>query len=187
MDDLESFVAEMESSAAQPASGAREFRSLVAEYLPLNRRRTHGDPPLAPAELEAWTELREVLEYHLGSANPPLGGSRRRSLRVPTDLKVRISERGEAVASLHDLSEDGAFIESRESQEPGSRLALEIDPGSGEPLLRLDAVVRWGRELPNMDGPAGVGVEFLNVEDGDFAALGRLVEAALLALGRSAD
>ena len=44
--------------------------------------------------------------------------------------------------------------------------------------------MRWGREIGNMDGPAGVGVEFENVEDGDFAVLERIVDRALGSAGR---
>lgn len=194
MGDLESFSDELESifeekalplPPAAPAAPAESgVPALVAEFAPLNRRRVRGDPPLSPAEVERWEELRELLEYEFGSANPPLGGSRRRALRIPSPLKLRIAGGQDPVCTVCNLSENGAFIETSESPEPGSVLELEIDPGSGEPPLRLEAVVRWGRELPNMDGPAGVGVEFQNVEDGDFVALERLVDRAYDALRR---
>jgi len=184
MEDLDSFMDDLESMMEEPDSSSSELPALVAEFVPLNRRRTQGAPPLSVPELERWTELREFLEYHFGSANPPLGGTRRRSLRVPTQLKVRTSIGGGETASLHDLSEAGAFVESARPLDPDTPLRLEIDPGSGATPLRLAAVVKWVRELPNMDGPAGMGIEFADVEDGDFAALTELVESALVAAGR---
>lgn len=186
MEDLDSFMDDLESLMEEPVSDGSQRSALVAEYVPLNRRRTRGGPPLSVSELERWSELREFLEYQFGSANPPLGGSRRRHLRVPVQLKVRTSIAGVEVASLRDLSEGGAFIESAAPVDPETALRLEIDPGSGAAPLQLAAVVRWVRDIPNMDGPAGLGIEFSDVEDGDFAALSQLVESALLAAGREA-
>jgi Tfp pilus assembly protein PilZ len=182
--DLDSFIEELGTIVEEPESSTPDLPALVAEFVPLNRRRVRGDPPLSVGELERWMELRELLEYEFGTANPPLAGSRRRQLRVPTYLKVRTSGRGDAVSNLHDVSEGGAFIETSEILEPGAPLKLEIDPGNGEPPLQLDAVVRWGREIGNMDGPAGVGVEFENVEDGDFAVIEGIVDRALDSVGR---
>jgi hypothetical protein len=186
--DLDSFSDELGSIldelADPPPPAESGVPALVAEFAPLNRRRVRGAPPLSMAEAERWTELRELLEYEFGAANPPLAGSRRRALRVPSHLKLRIAGGRDPVCSFCNFSENGAFVETSESPEPGTALELEIDPGNGEPLLRLEAVVRWGRELPNMDGPAGVGVEFQNLEDGDFVALERLVDQALEALRR---
>jgi uncharacterized protein (TIGR02266 family) len=185
--DLDSFIDELGTIVEEPESSTPDLPALVAEFLPLNRRRVRGNPPLSVAELERWMELRELLEYEFGAANPPLAGSRRRQLRVPTHLKVRTSGSGDAVSSLRDISEGGAFIETSEMLDPGTPLKLEIDPGEGEPPLRLDAVVKWSREIGNMDGPAGAGVEFENIEDGDFAALEGIVDRALGSVEREAS
>ena len=187
MGDPDSFSDEMGSIFEEPEPELpprSDLPALVAEFVPLNRRRVRGDPPLSLAEIGRWEDLRERLEYELGSSSPPLAGSHRRTLRVPTDLKVCTAGRAEAVSNLLNVCEGGAFIETAEMLEPGTRLALEIDPGNGESPLRLDAVVKWGREISNMDGPAGVGIEFQNLEDGDFAALERLVDHVLAALQR---
>jgi len=178
-EDLGSIFEEPEESSGS------DLPALVAEFVPLNRRRVHGAPPLSVPELERWTELRELLEYEFGSANPPLAGTRRRTLRVPTQLKVCTSGGGDEVSNLREISEGGAFLETSKPLEPGTPLELEIDPGNGEAPVRLEAVVRWGREIGNMNGPGGVGVEFQNVEDGDFAAIERLVDQSLAAAGRS--
>lgn len=183
MDDLESFVADMELTTGAKDGGADGVAALVSEYAPLNRRRSSGNPRLSPAETERWEELREHLEYHFSLSNPPLGATKRRVLRIPTDLKVRFRDSisGDAVAVLQNLSECGAFVESTQRLAPGGTIDLEIDAGGGEPPLILTAVVRWERELPNMDGPAGAGVEFENLEDGDYAVLERMVESQLAA------
>jgi uncharacterized protein (TIGR02266 family) len=182
--DLDSFIDELGTIVEEGDASAPDLPELVAEFAPLNRRRVHGNPPLSVGELERWTELRELLEYEFGTSNPPLAGTRRRQLRVPTHLKVHTSGRGDGVSNLCDVSEGGAFIETSEILELGTAVKLEVDPGNGEPPLQLDAVVKWGREIGNMDGPAGVGVEFENVEDGDFAVLEGIVDRALDSAGR---
>jgi hypothetical protein len=130
-----SFVDELGKIVGESESSTPDLPAIVAEFVPLNRRRVHGNPPLSVAELERWTELRELLEYEFGSASPPLAGSRRCQLRVPTHLKVRTSNSGGAVSNLRNVSEAGAFIETSAILAPGTRLELEIDPGEGEPPL----------------------------------------------------
>lgn len=44
---------------------------LVREFLPLNRRRRHEQPPLSVSELRRWEELRTLLERGLGIVPPP--------------------------------------------------------------------------------------------------------------------
>jgi hypothetical protein len=186
-DDLGSIFDEAPETSAPDAEpeAAPDTRlgALVGEFLSLDRRRVHGDPPLDPAESRRLAEVQELLEYEFGASAPPLGGTRRSSLRVPTELKVNTAG-GATGASLCSLSRGGGFIETEDALDPGTSLELGIDPGNGGAPLRLTATVRWRRELPNMDGPAGVGVEFADLEDDDFIALEKLVARALHARAR---
>lgn len=171
-----------EVSLEDLAAPAFAISEQVAEFTPLNRRRTHGNPALTPAELERWLELREQFEYAFGSASPPLGGSQRRSLRVPTHLKARLPGAADTPATLRDLSDCGAFVEIEQAVEVGTPLALEIEAGDGGPVLCIEARVIWSREIGNMDGPAGVGVEFTGIEDADASILEGILERSLEAL-----
>ena len=159
----------------------------VAEFIPLNRRRARSDPALAPAEMERWLELREQLEYAFGSGIAPLGGSKRHAFRVSSELKVRLSGARESLATLLNLSENGGFIEVAQPLAPGTSLVLEIDSGDGGPVLNVDGRVRWSREIGNMDGPAGVGVEFTAIEDSDGELLQGIVERSLAAVAKKRD
>lgn len=150
---------------------------LVAEFVPLNRRRVSGDPPLSVPELQRWSELRDLLAYSFGH-KPPLKEDSERPLRVPTQLKVRYGKEG-ATAILRNLSEGGLFVESQRPLDPGAPLQLELDPGDGETAIVLEGVVVWCREIPNLDGPAGFGVRFRNLEAEEFAALLRVIERVL--------
>jgi uncharacterized protein (TIGR02266 family) len=150
---------------------------LVAEFVPLNRRRVHGDPPLSVIEMQRWAELRDLLAYAFGHKPPPTGPSER-PLRVPTQLKVRYGSGG-ATAILRNLSEGGLFVESPSLLDPGTPLRLEIDPGNGQTPIGLDGVVVWCREFSNLDGPAGFGVRFQNLEAEAFTSLIRVIERVL--------
>jgi uncharacterized protein (TIGR02266 family) len=156
----------------------RRIADLVSEFVPLNRRRTQGDPPLSVLELERWSELRDLIAFEFGHA-PPIGRMRQpRHLRVPTHLKVRYGSEPEHSATLSNLSEGGLFVRCAQPLAAGMPLRLEIEL-DGEPPLQLDAVVVHSREFENLDGPAGFGVSFEEIEPEDYAVLTRLIERAL--------
>jgi uncharacterized protein (TIGR02266 family) len=158
--------------------GNRRIAELVAEFVPLNRRRVQGNPHLSVLELERWSELRDLIAYEFGHS-PPLSPARQpRHLRVPTHLKVRYDADGQQAASVENLSEGGLFVRCSEPLAPGTPLCLELESGASE-ALSLEAVVVHSREYENLDGPAGFGVEFQNVEAEEHLLLLRLIESAL--------
>lgn len=187
MGDQDSIFDEGAGEYAPATAAATGLASRVAEFLPLDRRRVHGDPQLTPAEEERWRELREWFDYELGAGNPPLAGSRRRSLRVPVDLKVSVSGAPTAAAKLCNLSSDGAFIETPDALAPDTRLTLAIEQGGGSAPISVTANVQWAREIGNMDGPAGVGVAFADLDDEDFLLLEQLVHHSLEAIARESS
>jgi hypothetical protein len=123
-----------------------EPSALVEEFLPLNRRRTRGDPPLSIAELERWMELRSILERAL-AGKPPVADQRRpmrRTLRVPTHLKVRFT-RGSTidVSSTKEISEGGLFLTTRRPLAPGTPLHLEIEGSDPGAPIDVEGTVAW--------------------------------------------
>ncbi len=159
-----------------------EPSALVEEFLPLNRRRTRGDPPLTIAELERWMELRCLLEHALAGKSPidDQGRPMRRTLRVPTHLKVRFT-RGSTidVSSTQEISEGGLFLITRRPLAPGTPLHLEIDDGDLEAPIEVEGTVTWFRRTDDEDGPAGMGIRFDHPDEEKQAAIGTLVERAL--------
>jgi len=170
---------EVASDGQDPADSIAQQ---VAEFTPLNRRRVRGNPEFEPAELARWTELRELLDYAFGSLSPPLGAANRLAFRVSSQLKVRLS----GIATVSNLSEKGGFIEIEAPPAPGTSLSLEIETGGSGPVLNVEACVKWNREIGNMDGPAGAGVEFTAIEDRDIALLERIVEQLLVLAAKKA-
>jgi hypothetical protein len=165
---------------------ANSIAQQVAEFTPLNRRRVRGNPELDAAELARWTELRELLDYAFGSLSPPLGATNRFAFRVSSQLKARLSGAGESIATVSNLSEKGGFIEIEAPPAPGTSLSLEIETGGSGPVVNVEACVKWSREIGNMDGPAGAGVEFTAIEDRDIALLERIVEQLLVLAAKKA-
>jgi uncharacterized protein (TIGR02266 family) len=162
--------------------GNLRIAELVSEFVPLNRRRVQGDPPLTVLELERWSELRGHLAYEFGH-QPPIGPVKQpRHLRVPSHLKVRYHSDGQQAASVENLSEGGLFVRCSEPLAPGTPLRLELEGRDGRPIP-LDAVVVHSRDFENLDGPAGFGVEFQDVEAEEHLQLLAVIEAALSSAG----
>ena len=159
-----------------------EPAALVKEFLPLNRCRTRGEPPLTIAELERWMELRWRLEHALAEKTPAADHDRptRRTLRVPTHLKVHAT-RGSIIeiSSSRDISEGGLFLVTRRPLVPGTPLHLEIEGRDRGAPIEVEGTVTWVRETDDENGPAGMGIRFDHPDPEKQAAISALVERAL--------
>ena len=159
-----------------------EPSALVEEFLPLNRRRTRGGPPLTIGELERWMELRWLLEHSLAGKSPidDQGRPMRRTLRVPTHLKVRFTRGSTIDISLtQEISEGGLFLITRRPVAPGTPLHLEIDAAGLDGPIEVEGTVAWVRSSDDGDGPRGMGIRFDYPDEETQAAIGTLVERAL--------
>jgi uncharacterized protein (TIGR02266 family) len=151
----------------------------VREFLPLNRRRQSGEPPLSPAEEARWEELRDLLEDCQGAVPPAPGERRRRSLRVHTHVKVLVTNHlAQELLLVHDLSENGLFLRTQRPSPQGSALQIEFHDRHGR-SVELAATVVWVRSAAEGHGPAGMGVAFDDASEWDRTVLSELVEAAL--------
>jgi uncharacterized protein (TIGR02266 family) len=156
---------------------------LVREFLPLNRRRTRGNPPLRVAEFERWMELRGLLEQILGFVppDPAAAVAPLRSLRVPTHLKVSCLHGSDCdLAQAKNLSEGGLFLATRRPLAPGTPVHLEIQSDAGS--VEVEGTVTWVREAQNPGGEAGMGIRFENVSPETGEQIAGLVEQVLEAL-----
>ena len=156
----------------------QRIAELVSEFIPLNRRRVNGNPSLSVLEVERWSDLRDHLAYEFGDT-PPIGAaSQPRPLRVPTQVKVRYGTETAESTTIENLSEGGGFVRCAKPLAPEASLQLELE-AEGELPLRLSGLVIHARELDNLDGPAGFGVAFQDLQVEDHVALLRLIDAAL--------
>ncbi len=162
--------------------------ALVREFVPLNRRRVHGNPPLGVLELARWEELRDLLDDAFGAVPADSAARpRRRSLRVRAHLKVLVTTHlAQELLHVQDLSESGLFLRTQRPSPLGSPLLIEFHDRTGS-SIELEGTVVWTRSADDGRGPAGMGVAFHALSDWDLTVLLELVESALSALGGGAD
>ncbi|MBL9038093.1 MAG: PilZ domain-containing protein [Archangium sp.] len=96
---------------------------------------------------------------------------------VKVDIQARDAHGGgELVFQSADVSRGGAFLEADLLLEQGESLALEFTlPGSGP--LRAQARVAWVRRFPADGEPAGMGLEFVSMDEADRRALKAFLDA----------
>jgi len=91
----------------------------------------------------------------------------REHVRVPTHLPCSADRSGNTVNTwIHTIAAGGAFVELSPPPAVGEEISLELSfPGRAEPIP-VRAVVRWSRKSSEA-GPAGAGVQFLNMNGSD--------------------
>jgi uncharacterized protein (TIGR02266 family) len=106
--------------------------------------------------------------------------SERRTLRRAILPGVRATFEGATgqrqQADVPNLGQGGLFLQTDSPLPIGKRLSLEVHViGQAAPWAALGRVV-WARWLAGDEGPAGMGVKLIDVEDDVSAAIGKLVE-----------
>jgi uncharacterized protein (TIGR02266 family) len=95
------------------------------EYVQLDRRRV-GEG-LTPAELHRFEALKRFLGRHFSPGMPPDAEDARRSVRVPTRVKVSFSSEGELARCLMtNISRHGVFVQTEHPAELKSQFDLHI-------------------------------------------------------------
>ncbi|MDT8316752.1 MAG: response regulator [bacterium] len=67
---------------------------------------------------------------------------------------------------IHDLSDGGIFVESRETLEAGTTLDIEFTVPGNDKLIKAQGEVRWGIDDPakcSIDNIPGMGIQFLKI------------------------
>lgn len=170
--------------SSRQARIAPEAARMVEEFLRLDRRRFRGGPPLAPEAQERWSELRWRIEEAL-SGSAARHGTRRRALRVPSNLKVDWAEPASAeLGSVQVISERGVFLATEQPLAVGTPVHLRLTGERGE-SVEVEGAVVWVRQPGSGAGPPGVGIEFGTLDPAQREAVAYLVEEALAALGPS--
>jgi len=104
-------------------------------------------------------------------------GSRRPQAVVEVRIHRLWSQSSEPLrAHTSDVGTGGAFVVTDACLDRGERVRLLLSaPTSWQPLA-IDAEVTWWREADE-EGPAGVGMRFVDPDDGQAVALRNLVAA----------
>ena len=155
----------------------RTLQEDFREFAHLDRKRT-GDG-VSPAEYRRWLQLRERLD-HAFSAGPPQGrAERRKSLRVPTRLRVAYDAEVGLEGIVTNLSRTGCFVRTDLPAAIGTRLTLLLHVAVlGETLELAAEVVSMDVSRDGRTRERGMGLRFLEMGSDDRKRLDRLYEAA---------
>lgn len=109
-------------------------------------------------------------------SNATMGVNQRRFERkaVTVDFQARDAHgAGQLMFQSADLSAGGTFLKSDLLLEQGEALSLEFTVPSplGPRTVRTQARVAWVRRFPHGGEAAGMGVEFVSMDEGDRDAL----------------
>ena len=98
----------------------------------------------------------------------------RGTVRLSTDLKVRITHQGQTRREfLADLSPGGAFVRSGMPAEVGQTLELHLRPPGALTSMVIHARVAWVRSTGN---EPGMGLEFLDADPKLLERLGKVLD-----------
>ncbi|MBX7081330.1 MAG: TIGR02266 family protein [Nannocystaceae bacterium] len=91
---------------------------------------------------------------------------RRRAPRASVVLQLQYRSASHLLVSYcTNLSRGGLFVPTSEPLSPGARLTVTLQvPGTDE-LLEAQAEVRWVRQFDALEGPAGMGLAFDEIDD----------------------
>jgi dipeptidyl aminopeptidase/acylaminoacyl peptidase len=142
------------------------------------RNGVHSQPVWRPDEkavlslFEAWNYSRDIWSYSLD------GGRERASDTLPPDLDVRKMVRPELVRfSSFDSREITGYLYVPENSSPENQAPLLVTPHGGptsqwqngwHPFIQLLAQHGYAVFAPNVRGSSGFGLEFENLNDGDW-------------------
>ncbi|ATB43704.1 molecular chaperone DnaK [Cystobacter fuscus] len=75
-----------------------------------------------------------------------------------------------------NISPGGMFIRSREPQPVGTPVRFEVRIADGQRMLKGSAVVRWSRPVEDVTGPAGMGIQFTELDEASQALVDRMLQ-----------
>jgi uncharacterized protein (TIGR02266 family) len=105
---------------------------------------------------------------------------RRNFTRVPIEVQVDLrSESTFFTGFSENISEGGLFVATEIEHKLGDRLEIHLSLMGGEAVV-LQGVVRWCRPKAGKGGlPAGIGLQFLDLDDVRRTALQGFVDSRL--------
>ena len=74
-----------------------------------------------------------------------------------------------------NLSPGGMFIRSRQPQAVGTPVRFEVQIAGGVRVMRGQAVVRWTRQVGDLAGAPGMGLQFTEVDEATRSLIDRML------------
>lgn len=93
--------------------------------------------------------------------------AKREHLRVPTHLPCTATRSGDTVNTwIHTIATGGVFVELTPPPDTGEEISVGFSLPGRPQVITVRAIVRWIRS-PVDNGPAGAGVQFVNLSTRD--------------------
>jgi molecular chaperone DnaK len=124
--------------------------------------------------------LTETLERGSRTRDSPwMDQGRRTSERKAVGLLVKLKHT--SISSFIqeyavNISPGGMFIRSREPQPVGTPVRFEVRIADGQRMLKGSAVVRWSRPADDVTGPAGMGIQFTELDESSQTLVDRMLQ-----------
>jgi len=154
----------------------RTIQEDFREFSYLDRKRTTDG--LTPTEFERWQLLHFRLDKAFSGGPPPGATEQRRSLRLPTRLRVRYDGLGDEGGMIVNLSRGGCFIRTELPAPVGTRLTLLLESANVGDTMEIEAEV-VSACLRRVGHGRGMGVRFVSMPPETTKALSDLYENIL--------
>ena len=159
-----------------------DLEEAIAVFKRLDEKRDEG---LTESEERAWNDAKETIERHSSEPMPP--SSRRRALRVPSELEVTFEDaRGFQRAYLRNISEGGVYVATQLDLRMRDRFQLRILVRDPSETIELPVEVVWVNRTPSPSSglAPGVGVAWLELPHDKKLVIKRIIHSALDELKR---
>lgn len=140
----------------------RTLQEDFREFAHLDRKRTSDG--VTTAEYRRWLQLRARLDQVFSSGPPQGRAERRRSLRVPTRLRVAYDAEAGLEGVVTNLSRTGCFVRTDLPASVGTKLTLLLRVAAlGETLELAAEVVSIDMSRDGRVRERGMGLRFLEM------------------------
>jgi uncharacterized protein (TIGR02266 family) len=114
----------------------------------------------------------------VGSAPAVSNEGLRQHRRVALSAEIHLESESNLYAGItNNISEGGVFVATPNLLDRGTVLDLEFSVPDGGPPIRTTGLVRWIREdLDSIEGPPGMGVQFVELDEAARRRLERFVQ-----------
>jgi uncharacterized protein (TIGR02266 family) len=156
---------------------SEELKEAITVFKRLDEKREEG---LTEEEERSWNAAKETIERHSSDPMPP--SSRRRALRVPSELEVTFEDaRGFQRAYLRNISEGGVYVATELDLRMRDRFQLRILVRDPDETIELPVEVVWVNRTPSPSSglAPGVGVAWLELQPEKKLAIKRIIHSAL--------
>jgi uncharacterized protein (TIGR02266 family) len=156
-----------------------KYSSLLDVFESFNKRKDDNDCLLNISDCHQWQMISSQVEQIQNQQDLDIDFQSRKSLRVAVSLSVRYRTKGDfKKCYIPDIGEGGLFISTQEPLAIGSLVKMEIEIAKNGQSLPLAGEVVWTRNLGDI-ARDGMGIKFVEMDDGQKSALYQLVDDCL--------